>query len=74
MIFKHTVHVNLLLMQDIPENFLINLGLGIALRYINSNLASGQSSSGSTYKTGTAVAGDLSLFNDGLRRWNGFWL
>lgn len=41
------------------------LGLGIALRYINSNLASGQSSSGSTYKTGTSVAGDLSLFNDG---------
>jgi hypothetical protein len=41
------------------------LGLGISLRYINSNLASGQSASGSTYKTGTAVAGDLSLFNDG---------
>lgn len=41
------------------------LGLGISLRYINSNLASGQSSSGSTYKTGTSVAGDLSLFNDG---------
>jgi hypothetical protein len=41
------------------------LGLGIALRYINSNLASGQSASGSTYKTGTSVAGDLSLFNDG---------
>jgi hypothetical protein len=41
------------------------LGLGISLRYINSNLASGQSSSGSTYKTGAAVAGDLSLFNDG---------
>ncbi len=41
------------------------LGLGIALRYINSNLASGQSSSGSTYKTGTSVAADLSLFNDG---------
>ena len=41
------------------------LGLGIALRYINSNLASGQSSSGSTYKTGIAVAGDISLFNDG---------
>jgi len=41
------------------------LGLGIALRYINSNLASGQSSSGSTYKTGTTVAGDISLFNDG---------
>ncbi len=41
------------------------LGIGIALRYINSNLASGQSSSGSTYKTGSAVAGDLSLFHDG---------
>lgn len=42
-----------------------NLGIGIALRYINSNLASGQSSSGSTYKTGSAVAGDLSIFHDG---------
>ncbi|MBN9352256.1 MAG: type IX secretion system outer membrane channel protein PorV [Chitinophagaceae bacterium] len=41
------------------------LGLGIALRYINSNLASGQSSSGSTYKAGTSVAGDLSLFYNG---------
>ena len=40
-------------------------GIGIALRYINSNLASGQSASGSTYKTGTSVAGDLSVFNDG---------
>jgi len=42
-----------------------SLGLGISLRFISSNLASGQSSSGSTYKTGTSVAGDLSLFNDG---------
>jgi len=42
-----------------------NLGLGITIRYINSNLASGQSASGSTYKTGTAVAGDVSLFHDG---------
>jgi hypothetical protein len=41
------------------------LGIGIALKYINSNLASGQSASGSTYKTGTSVAGDLSVFNDG---------
>lgn len=41
------------------------LGVGIALRYINSNLANGQSQSGSTYKTGNAVAADLSLFNDG---------
>jgi hypothetical protein len=42
-----------------------SLGLGISLRYINSNLASGQSASGSTYKTGTSVAGDISLFHDG---------
>lgn len=41
------------------------IGLGIALRYINSNLASGQSASGSTYKTGSAVAGDISIFHDG---------
>ena len=41
------------------------LGLGIALRYINSNLASGQSQSGSTYKAGTAVSGDLSVYYDG---------
>ncbi len=41
------------------------LGLGIALRYINSNLASGQSASGSTYKTGNSVAADLSVFHDG---------
>jgi len=43
------------------------LGVGIALRYINSNLASGQSASGSTYKTGTAIAGDLSVFHDGTK-------
>ena len=41
------------------------LGIGIALRYINSNLASGQSASGSTYRTGSAIAGDLSIFHDG---------
>ncbi|MEO6136230.1 MAG: type IX secretion system outer membrane channel protein PorV [Ginsengibacter sp.] len=41
------------------------MGVGIALRYINSNLASGQSASGSTYKTGSSVAGDISVFHDG---------
>lgn len=41
------------------------LSIGIALRYINSNLASGQSASGSTYRTGNSVAGDLSIFHDG---------
>lgn len=43
-----------------------NLGLGIALRYINSSLAKGDlNNSGITYKPGSAVAGDISLFHDG---------
>ena len=41
-----------------------NLGLGIALRYINSSLASG-TYNGQSYKPGSAVAGDISLFHDG---------
>jgi Type IX secretion system protein PorV len=44
-----------------------NLSLGLTVRYINSNLASGQSASGSTYKTGSAVAGDISIFHDGTQ-------
>ena len=40
------------------------LGLGIALRYINSSLASGNFN-GQSYKAGSAVAGDISLFHDG---------
>ncbi len=40
------------------------LGLGIALRYIHSNLASG-TYNGTTYKAGSSVAGDLSVFHDG---------
>lgn len=40
------------------------LGIGIALRYINSSLASGNYG-GQSYKPGSAVAGDLSIFNDG---------
>lgn len=40
------------------------LGLGIALRYIHSSLANG-SYNGQTYKAGSAVAGDISLFHDG---------
>lgn len=42
------------------------IGLGIALRYINSNLAAGQNVDGTTYKTGNAVAGDLSFFYTGV--------
>lgn len=41
-----------------------NLGLGIALRYINSSLASGNFN-GQTYKAGSSVAGDISIFHDG---------
>lgn len=41
------------------------LGLGLALRYIYSNLAGGGYSGGTTYKAGNAVAGDVSLFYDG---------
>lgn len=41
------------------------LSLGVALRYINSNLAGGQVINGTTYKAGSTVAGDLSLFYTG---------
>ena len=41
-----------------------NLALGVALRYIHSNLASG-AYNGQSYKAGTSVAADLSLFHDG---------
>lgn len=43
-----------------------NLGAGIALRYINSNLAGGQAVNGVQYKSGNAVAADLSLFHTGV--------
>lgn len=42
------------------------LSIGIALRYINSSLASG-SLDGVTYKPGTAVAADLSMFHTGVK-------
>src|SRR6478672_12050574 len=42
-----------------------NLGLGVTLRYINSNLANG-SFNGVTYKAGNAIAADLSLYHNGL--------
>lgn len=41
-------------------------GLGIALRYINSDLTNGATSVGSTtYQAGTSVAGDIGLYYDG---------
>ncbi len=40
------------------------LGVGVALRYINSALASGLSINGVSYKAGNAIAADISLFGD----------
>ncbi len=39
-----------------------HLALGVALRYIYSNLAAGTASSGGAYKPGNAVAGDIGLY------------
>ena len=41
------------------------LGLGIAVRYINSNLAGSNTYNGQSYKAGSSVAADLSVFHDG---------
>jgi len=41
------------------------LGLGIALRYINSDLTNGVPSTGTTYKAGNSVAGDIGFYYDG---------
>lgn len=49
------------------------LSLGIALRYIYSNLADGAVSGGTTYQAGTSVAGDLHMFYKGTNQeGNGF--
>lgn len=40
------------------------VGIGVGLKYIYSNLAGG-TASGSSYKAGTAVAGDLAFYYDG---------
>lgn len=49
------------------------IGLGIALRYIYSNLAGGQNVNGTTYKAGNAVAADLSFYYNGTNEsGNGF--
>ena len=42
------------------------LALGVALRYINSNLASG-TINGVSYKAGSSVAGDISLYHHGIK-------
>jgi hypothetical protein len=60
-----------------PREFAVDLGysrklssknaIGIALRYINSNLTGGQVTNGSTTKTGSSVAGDLHFFHNGAK-------
>ena len=62
------------LQQERPREFAIDAGysrklssksgIGIALRYINSDLA-GSSVNGINYKTGTSVAGDLHYYHQG---------
>jgi len=51
-----------------------NLSLGVALRYINSNLAGGAAVNGVSYKAGSAVAGDIGLYytktNESGQGWN----
>jgi hypothetical protein len=42
------------------------LSLGVALRYINSNLAGGQAVNGVSYKAGNAVSGDIGLYYSNL--------
>ncbi len=42
-------------------------GLGVALRYISSDLANGAASGGTTYKKGSAVAGDLHYYHNGAK-------
>ncbi len=64
------------LQQYNPREFAVDLGysrklsskfgLGIAIRYINSNLAKGDFG-GQTYKAGSSVAGDLHLYHHGVK-------
>jgi hypothetical protein len=50
------------------------MGIGIALRYISSNLTGGGYSNGlTTYKPGSAVAGDISLFYNGVNEAGQGW-
>jgi len=48
-------------------------GVGIALKYINSNLASGFNAGGTTYKTGSAVAADLGYYGTSVNAAGNGW-
>ncbi|TDW99344.1 type IX secretion system outer membrane channel protein PorV [Dinghuibacter silviterrae] len=50
------------------------MSLGIALRYINSKLATGDpNNSGVQYKAGTSVAGDITWYYNGVKENEGGW-
>jgi hypothetical protein len=49
------------------------IGLGVALRYIHSNLAGNLAQSGTTYKPGNTVAGDISFFYTGINEAGQGW-
>ncbi len=48
-------------------------GIGLSLRYINSNLAAGAVSATGTYKVGSAVAADLGFYHDGKNEAGDGW-
>ncbi len=48
-------------------------GIGVGLKYINSNLAAGAVSSGTTYKVGNSVAGDIAFYYDGKNQQGDGW-
>ena len=48
-------------------------GIGVALKYINSNLTGGAVQGSTTYKTGTAVAGDIAFYLDGKNTAGNGW-
>ncbi|MES1216137.1 MAG: type IX secretion system outer membrane channel protein PorV [Bacteroidota bacterium] len=48
-------------------------GIGVALKYINSNLAGGTSVGGTTYKAGNAVAADIGFYHDGKSEAGSGW-
>lgn len=49
------------------------IGLGVALRYIHSNLVGDFANQGSTYQAGNTVAGDLSFYYNGVTEESGGW-
>jgi len=48
-------------------------GIGVGLKYIYSNLASGASSSAGTYKAGSSVAGDIGFYHTGQNEQGQGW-